>query len=128
MENIDEYIDKNKHYFILMHPLEYLLVPGFGFVWYKSNTTREKWVECVIVEDQYSLDMGYKVELVSIEPGYGHALIYIDDFIQDLDKNIRVVKKEPNMECVEEKWLEPLTDNVNLCHSAYTLKIKPKRK
>ncbi len=118
-------IDKDAHYFVLLHPLEG--IPGTPFV-YTSSTTREKWVECVIVEDQYSLDMGYKVELVSIEPGYGHALIYIDDFIKDLDRNIRVVKKEPNMECVEEKWLEPLTDNVNLCHSAYTLKIKPKRK
>lgn len=121
--NYSELIDKDAHYFVLLHPLEGLL--GTPFV-YTSSSTREKWVECVIVEDQYSLDFGYKVELVSIEPGYGHALFYVDDFIRDLERNIRVVKKEQNMECVEEKWLEPLTENVNLCHSAYTLKIKHK--
>ena len=121
--NYSELIDKNAHYFVLLHPLEGLLDTPFV---YTSSSTRERWVECVIVEDQYSLDFGYKVELVSIEPGYGHALFYVDDFIRDLERNIRVVKKEQNMECVEEKWLEPLTENVNLCHSAYTLKIKHK--
>ena len=121
-------IDKKAHYFVLMHPLEGVYIPPFGSILYTSSTTREKWVECVIVEDHYKISDGYKIELRSIEPGYGRELFYIEDFINELDRNIHIVKKEPDMECVEETWLEPLTENVNICHSAYTLKIKPKHK
>lgn len=119
-------IDRNAHYFILMHPLEGFDIDGISFR-YVSNRTREKWVECEIVEDRYKLEDGYKIDLKSIEPGYGRESFYIDDFIQFLN-NYRVFKKEPNMECVEETWDEPLTDNVHVTHSAYTLKIKPSKK
>ena len=121
-------IDRDAHYFALMHPLEGVYLPPLGAIVYTSSSTREKWVECEIVEDRYRLQDGYKVELSSIEPGYGRASFYIDDFKTELVRNTRVVKKEPDMECVEETWLEPLTNNVNICHSAYTLKFKPKHK
>lgn len=121
MENIDEYIDKNKHYFILMHPLEYLLVPGFGFVWYKSNTTREKWVECEIVEERYKLADNYKVELRAVEEGYGKETFYICDF-KSLIRGGCVVPKTEGLECVEVEWIESIYKNYYLHHSAYTLR------
>ena len=123
-------IDRTAHYFVLMHPLESVSIPGYGTVAFKSSSTREKWVECVIVEENFRLADGYKIELKSIEPEYGKETFYIEDFLSDLENNYRVVKKEPGMECVEEIWEEPLTNNTKVRHSAYTLKLvnKPKKK
>ncbi len=111
-------IDKKSHYFVLMHPIEL-----YGPVAIKSSGTREKWVECVIVEESYKVDDGYKVELRSIEEGYGKETFYQEDFISLLNSGSVVVKKEAeDMVCVEEKWREPLSGSVYLEHSAYTLK------
>ncbi len=114
-------IDKQAHYFALMRPLEGIITPSFSIM-YTTNSSREKWVECVIVEERYKIDNGYKLELRSIEPGYGKRDYYIEDFLSALASGY-IVKKEPDMQCVEEGWDEPLTDNVHLHHSAYTLKI-----
>ena len=77
-------IDRNAHYFVLMHPLEGVAIPGYGAIVFTSSNTREKWVECEIVEERYKLEDGYKIELKSVEDGYGkevngriiHAFIY----------------------------------------------------
>lgn len=115
-------IDRNAHYFTLMHPLEGCIIPGYCSILYTSSNTREKWVECEIVEDTYKIEDGYKVELSSLEPGYGREKYYIDDFLSFLESG-HIVKKVPGMECVEETWEEPLTPTVNLRHSAYVLKM-----
>ncbi len=122
-ELIDQ-IDRNAHYFMLMYPLEGVVIPGYGAIVYTSSTTREKWVECEIVEERYKLDEGYKVELRSVEEGYGKETLYIEDFLSHIEKGF-IVKKEPDMECVEVHWAEPLTPTVNVHHSAYTLKKVP---
>ena len=119
-------IDRTAHYFILMHPLEGMAIPGFGAIVYTSSDTREKWVECEIVEERYKIDDGYKIELRSIEPGFGKETFYIEDFLSNIESNYRVVKKEPGMECVEVHWEEPLTSTVKVHHSAYTLKLVKK--
>lgn len=118
-------IDREAHYFILMHPLEGIVTP-YGPIIYTSSSTREKWVECAIVEENYKLSEDYKIELRSVEPGYGKEAYYMEDFFS-LQERGYIVKKEPGMECVEEKWIEPLTDIVNLHHSAYTLKLVNKK-
>ncbi len=118
-------IDKNAHYFVLMHPYEITAVMGV-VITTKSNLTRPKWVECVIDESRFKLSDGHRIQLTSLEPGYGSEVYYTDDFISMIKRG-DAVKKEPDMECVEESWKEPLTQNVHLCHSAYTLKIKPKK-
>ncbi len=119
-------IDRDAHYYVLMHPLEGFILNGVE-IRYCTNTTRAKWVECEIVEENYKFDDGFKIELRSVEPGYGKETFYTDDFISCLAQD-RIVKKVPNMECVEETWEEPLTKNVCVRHSAYTLKIKPNKK
>ncbi len=121
---LTDQIDRNAHYFLLMHPLEGVVIPGYGAIVYTSSTTREKWVECEIVEERYKLEEGYKVELRSVEEGYGKETLYIEDFLSHLEKGY-IVKKEPEMECVEVHWEEPLTPTVNVRHSAYTLKKVP---
>ena len=115
-----ENIDKNAHYFILMHPIEGFITP-FGSITYTSSSTREKWVECKIVEERYKLADGYKIELRSLEKGYGKNTYYLEDFISLLASG-HIVKKTEDLECVEEYWQEPLTDTVNLKHSAFVLK------
>jgi hypothetical protein len=119
-------IDRDAHYYVLMHPLEGFNLNGVE-IRYCTNRTRAKWVECEIVEENYKFDDGFKIELRSVEPGYGKETFYTDDFISCLAQD-RIVKKVPNMECVEETWKEPLTKNVYVRHSAYTLKIKPNKK
>ena len=110
-------IDKDAHYFVLMHPLE-----RFGPIVFKSNMRREKWVECVVVEENYKVDDDYKIELRSIEEGYGKETFYQEDFISFLNSNIKIVKKDTDdMVCTEETWIEPLCGDVFLRHSAYTL-------
>ena len=109
-----------------MHPLEGFNLNGIE-IRYCTNRSRVKWVECEIVEENYKFDDGFKIELRSVEPGYGKETFYTDDFISCLAQD-RIVKKVPNMECVEETWKEPLTKNVYVRHSAYTLKIKPNKK
>ena len=118
MENINNYIDKNKHYYILMHPLEGLCTP-WGPLVYVSSSTREKWVECEIVDDEY-VDRG-KIKLRSVEEGYGSEKFYIEDFISHI-KSGHIVPKDENLECVEEEWTEPIYRSCYLHHSAYTLK------
>lgn len=120
-------IDKSAHYFILMHPLEVFMVPTFGAVVFTSSNTREKWVECIIDEsDGYKIEDGYNVVLRSVEPGYGKKSYDQLTFVSLLREG-HIVKKEPDMECVEEKWSEPLTNNVSLHHSAYVLKKVSKK-
>ena len=121
--NIPKDFDKKAHYYDLRHPLEGLK----GFLEYTTSNSREKWVECEIVEDEYKIEDGYNILLRSLEPGYGSKSYDQYTFFSFL-KNGLIVKKEPGMECVEEHWEEPLTNNINLHHSAYTLKIKPNKK
>lgn len=110
-------IDKNAHYFVLMHPLE-----GFGFFAFTSSSTREKWVECKIVEDRYKVDDGYKVTLKSIEDGYGWEHFYQSDFKSMLRTGSGIVKKESAKQHVEEVFfVEPLTAAAYLVHSAYII-------
>ena len=121
MRDLINKIDKKAHYFTLLHPLEGVIIPGMGLsITYTSSNTREKWVECEIVEDRHKVEDGYKVDLQSVEPGYGRDSFYLDTFLSFLEKGL-IVKKTPNMKCVEVEWREPLTPGTELVHRAYTL-------
>lgn len=110
-------IDKSAHYFVLMHPLESVL----GLMFYTSSNTREKWVECEVVEERYKVEDEYKVELRSIEPGYGKETFYQCDFNSLLQSGL-IVKKTSDDQHVEEiSWIEPLCGAANLVTSAYVL-------
>lgn len=110
-------IDKGSHYFVLMHPLENVL----GLVFYTSSNTREKWVECEVVEERYKVEDGYKVELRSIEPGYGKETFYQCDF-NSLMQHGSIVKKTREDQHVEEiSWIEPLCGTANLVTNAYVI-------
>ena len=120
-------VDMEAHYFTLMHPLELFMIPGFGGIVMTSSNSREKWVECKVVEEKYKLDDGYKVELRSIEDGYGKEEFYIEDFIS-LQKEGYIVKKEPGLHCEEVEWREPIPGtNAYYNHSAYVLTRKQKK-
>lgn len=115
-------IDKDGRYFVLMHPLDYLSIPGVGVICVgKSSSTRKKWVECKIVEDRYNVDDNYKITLESIEPGYGRETFYqstFDSFIKDG----LIIKKTNDHQHVEEVvWAEPLCGSAYLVHSAYVV-------
>ena len=107
-------IDKNRHYFILMHPLE-----SFLGICFTSSNTREKWVECEIIENRYKLADGYKVELKSIEDGYGAETFYQDDFKSLISKGIIIPKTNDNQYVKEIVWIENLCGSTYIKHSAY---------
>ena len=109
-------IDKNKHYFCLMHPIETFM----GIISWTSSDSREKWVECEIVEDRYKVDDNYKVTLKSIEPGYGSEDFYQMDFVSALGDFI-IEKTDPDMHVEEIVWHEPLCDSAYIVHSAYVV-------
>ena len=111
-------IDKNKHYFILMHPME-----NFFGICFTSSITREKWVECEIVENRYKLADGYKVELKSIEDGYGIETFYQEDFESMVESGYIIPKTNDKQHVKEIEWIEYLCDNVYLKHSAYVVTI-----
>ena len=113
-------IDKDAHYFMLMHPLEGVMTPWFNIL-YTSSMSREKWVECEIDESEHQIEDGYKIKLRAVEEGYGSEKIDIVTFLECLEKGF-IVKKTPGLKCVEESWIEPLTKNTYLHHSAYVLK------
>jgi len=92
--NEDKDIDYNAHYFILLHPLEG--VPFLGGLCFTSSSTREKWVECEIVDVTFG-----KIRLHSVEVGYGGDSFYIEDFISHI-KNGHVIKKVNEKQHVEE--------------------------
>lgn len=108
-------IDQNAHYFILMHPLEGVVTP-WGPILYTSNMSREKWVECALIEED-----NYRIKLCSLEEGYGSEKFDKSDFILYVKQGY-IVKKTDGLKCVEESWIEPLTSNTYLHHSAYVLK------
>lgn len=108
-------IDKTKHYFILMHPLENF----YGLIYFTSSCTREKWVECEIVEDIYKVADGYKVTLQSVEQGYGRRSFYQEDFEKLLRDGYILEKTSDNQYVKEITWIEPLSSITYLKHSAY---------
>ena len=110
-------INKDKHYFCLMHPLETFL----GIITWTSSSTREKWVECEIVEDRYKVERGYKVTLKSIEPGYGRMDFYQMDFVLMLEDGRIIEKSSDDMHVEEITWYEPLCGAAYLVHSAYVV-------
>lgn len=113
-------IDKNAHYFVLMHPLEKIVVPYMGFaVCFKSSDSREKWVECVVVEDRYKVDDNYKITLKAIDENYGSETFYQMDFKTALKCGDIVKKTDNNWHIEEEIWYTPLCGAAYIVTSAY---------
>ena len=111
-------IDKNAHYYILMHPLESIMTPWGLVGFWTSNTTREKWVECEIIDKTPPYG---KVVLQSVEDGYGSDTIYHSDFISGLKSGF-IIKKKNGMKVEEVKWAEPFCCGLNIVTSAYVVK------
>lgn len=110
-------INKNHHYFILMHPLE----SAFGIIFWTSSNTRKKWVECEIIEDNYKVDDNYKVQLRSIESGYGNETYYQSDFEQLLKEGFIIEKTREDQHVEEIKWFEHLCGSAYLVTSGYVV-------
>lgn len=111
-------INVNQHYFVLMHPQK--VDPFLGII-YISTSSREKWVECKIVEDRYKVSDGYKVDLKSLEDGYARESFYQSDFTS-LIKAGRIIPKTSDTQHVEEAhWIEPLCGDAYIHHSAYAV-------
>lgn len=108
-------IDKNAHYFILMHPLHDV----FGLISYTCSNDPEKWVECEVIEDRYKVEDGYKITLRALEDGYGSKTFYQCDF-NSLIKNRHIIKKVSDKQHVELcRCYEPFMNNLFLVHEGW---------
>ena len=110
-------IDKNKHYFVLLHPLE-----EFFGITFTSSSSREKWVECEIIEKRYKISDGYKVELKPIEDGYGNEIFYQSDFESLINTGIIIPKINENQHVEEIEWIEQFHRDLFIKHNAYIIK------
>lgn len=96
-ENRNPYdIDKEAHYFIKAMRRG-VAFPGMPFCLCDANDT--DWTECIIREDRYKVDDGYKVTLVPIDQRFAHEDYYQSDFVS-LMKSGHIVKKSPTT-CIE---------------------------
>lgn len=102
-------INKNAHYFALMNP-----ICDFGFF---ADANKHDWVECVIVEDQYKVDEGYKVTLKPLDSNHASQHFYQKDFISLMKKGYIVEKTNDSLHIEHEKIHIPLTDTVYLVYS-----------
>lgn len=111
-------IDKTKHYFIEMHPTE--KIPFIGWS-YTSSATPTKLVECEIVEERYAIADNYKIELRSIEEGYGKETFYITDFCSLVKNGIIVEKTTEGQKPTFVEWYEPINNMAYLRHTAWMI-------
>lgn len=65
---------ENVLFMVPMRPLRTML-----FLSYTSSDDPEVVVPCKIVEDRYKVSSGYKIEVVSIMPGFGRQKFYVQD-------------------------------------------------
>ena len=115
-------IDRDARYFILTRPLDYFplldmyIGKSYGF------GCPEVWAEFKVVEEQYKVDDGYKIELRAIDPIYGKETFYQMDFESMLESGNCIIKKTSEKQHVEEiTWMEPLWENVRTVHTASVL-------
>lgn len=105
-ENRNPYnIDKSAHYF-MKAMRRGPVFPGMSFCLCDAKDT--DWTECVINEDQYKVDEGYKVTLVPIDRRFAHEDFYQSDFVS-LMKSGHIVKKEPSTHIEHIKFAEPIS-------------------
>ena len=112
-------IDKNAHYFILTRPLDYFPLLGMFIGKSYGFGYPEIWAEFEVVEEQYKVDDGYKIELRAIDPIYGKETFYQCDFESMVESGKNIIKKTSDKQHVEEiTWMEPLWENVRTVHVA----------
>lgn len=115
MENV--VIDRNKHYWVKMNPLEVF----FGIIALRDgNYDKAQWVECEVDESRYKLDDHYKVTLKALDERYGSESFYQTDFRSMLRDGFIVEadgKKRPRFVVERER----LCGDVFIEHSGYIL-------
>ena len=114
-------IDRDAHYFILTRPREILPFIGWSCKSYGPGCP-EVWAEFKVVEEEYKIDDGYKIELRAIDPLYGKETFYQCDFESMVESGNCIIKKTSEKQHVEEvTWMEPLWGNVRTVHTASVL-------
>lgn len=109
-------IDRGSHYYLCVHPLETFL----GIISFTSSDTPTKWVEYRVVEENYKVDDGYKIELRPEENGYGKETFYQEDFVSMLNRG-QIVKKKPNHHVEKILCEEPITPLAHVIHAGWAI-------
>jgi hypothetical protein len=110
-------IDKTKHYFAKLAPIDYILPWG----WAMTSHGNETWCECEIVEDRYKLSDGYKVTLKPLSQGFGWEHYYQSDFESSLRSGHIIEKTRDNQHVEYVEWYEMITPTVPVRYSGYVV-------
>ena len=102
-------INKNSHYFALMHP-----ICNFGFF---VDANKYDWIECEIVEDRYKVDEGYMVTLKPLDSNYASRHFYQCAFIRLMESGYIIEKTNDSIHIEHEEIHIPLTNTVYLVYS-----------
>ena len=89
---IKKIIEKGKDNFTFFVPLRPLR--HYGFISMTTSRDKEEMVECRIVEDNYKLSDGYKIEFVALDENFGGRTFYQSDFVAFVEAGAIIIKEK----------------------------------
>ena len=110
-------IDNISHYFLLSWPMDYVPFLGYFGKTYGFGSP-EIWAEFKVVEEQYKVEDGYKIELRGIDPIYGKETFYQEDFCSMVESGYIIKKTNEHQHVEDVTWMEPFCCGLNLVHTA----------
>lgn len=113
MEKNYRHINKDIHYFCLMHPIDTTFA-CFG-ISFTSSSDEPLWFECYVDEERYKVEDNYKITLRALNGGaYEHY--YQDDFLSLIYEGLIIPKTSEDMhtECLD--WIEPIPNTLAYLH------------
>lgn len=103
------HINKDIHYFCLMHPIDNTFACfGISFV---SSSDAPCWFECYVDEERYKVEDNYKITLRALNGGaYEHY--YQDDFLSLIYEGLIIPKTSEDMHIENINWVEPIPNTI----------------
>lgn len=110
MEKNYRHINKDIHYFCLMHPIQ-----SFFGISFTTSSDEPEWFECEVVEDRYKVDDNYKITLRDIN-GQAHETYYQDDFLSHMYYGLIIPKTNDDMHIETVSFDEPIPNSIAYIH------------
>lgn len=110
MEKNYRHINKDIHYFCLMHPIQ-----SFFGISLTTSSDEPEWFECEVVEDRYKVDDNYKITLRAIN-GQAHETYYQDDFLHLMYGGFIVPKTSDDIHVEYVSFDEPIPNSIAYIH------------
>ncbi len=110
MEKNYRHINKDIHYFCLMHPIQ-----SFFGISFTTSSDEPEWLECEVVEDRYKVDDNSKSTLRAIN-GCAREHYYQDDFLSLIYEGFIIPKTSDDMHIEVVSFNEPIPNSIAYIH------------